>query len=74
MLSARAEILKKNLVGFFVQTMTPKSPFEINWPLEGQAIEQYYWDFSLSNLLLSLEPINETGFKFLYLYDLKNLL
>ena len=33
-LEARAEILKKNLVGCLVQTMTPKSPFEINWPLK----------------------------------------
>ena len=31
-LEARAEILKK-IVGFLVQTMTPKSPFEINWPV-----------------------------------------
>ena len=33
-LEARAEILKK-IVGFGVQTLTPKSPFEINWPLAG---------------------------------------
>ena len=25
--------LYKTFVGFLVQTMTPKSPFEINWPL-----------------------------------------
>ena len=32
-LEARAEILKK-IVGFLVETMTPKEHFEINWPLE----------------------------------------
>ena len=31
-LEASAEILNK-IVGVLVQTMTPKSPFEINWPL-----------------------------------------
>ena len=31
-LEARAEILKK-IVGFLVETITTKSPFEINWPL-----------------------------------------
>ena len=31
-LEARDEILKK-IVGFSVETMTSKSPFEINWPL-----------------------------------------
>ena len=31
-LEASAEILNK-IVGFLVQTMTPKRPFEINWPL-----------------------------------------
>ena len=32
-LEAKAEILKK-IVVFLVETMTPKSPFEINWPLD----------------------------------------
>ena len=33
-LEARAEILKKKIVGFLVETMTPKGHFEINWPLD----------------------------------------
>ena len=32
-LETRAEILKKIFIVFLVQTMTSKSPFEINWPL-----------------------------------------
>ena len=32
-LETRAEILLKKLRCFLVQTMTPKSPFEINWHL-----------------------------------------
>ena len=32
----RAEIFKKKFVAFLVETMTPKSLFEINLPLESQ--------------------------------------
>ena len=32
-LEARAEILNFFFGGFLVQTMTPKKPFELNWPL-----------------------------------------
>ena len=32
-LEARVEMLKKNFVGFMVEIMPPKSPFEIDWPL-----------------------------------------
>ena len=30
----------KKIVGFLVQKMTSKSPYEINWPLVTQQIEQ----------------------------------
>ena len=33
-LEARAETLKKNLIGILVQTMTVKGHFEINWPVK----------------------------------------
>ena len=46
-LEARAEILKKNFVGFLVETTTPKRHFEINWPLSCQVMadmEKFYDD------------------------------
>ena len=41
---ARADILKK-IHGILVQTMTPKSPFEINWPLACNFVMKCGLDF-----------------------------
>ena len=43
---------KSNFVGFLVQTMTSKSPFEINWPLE-HTINTKTWRWRLKTITLS---------------------
>ena len=38
-------------VRFLIKTMTPKSPFEINWPLEEVFLPWTAWEFILEYLL-----------------------
>ena len=40
----RAEILKEISLVFLVETMTPKRPFEINWPLVYFILKVFAWE------------------------------